>query len=190
MATTHVDSPHKAMWSALFVAFVASVVAIAVLVPLLSHATGPADTTKTNPALPVPTDSDRASPGCAATDLMEPGEYESVPRTGSVHAAWVIIPDSYEQIAPAPLYVLRVADFTGRDGELDLLRSTFEALDGVVVVTGIAGTGDEPTALVEEVKRDFCIDEDRVVTSILPALGTPTRPGPEPEVPGREAAAV
>jgi hypothetical protein len=189
--TTQLDQPHKALWSSVVGAFLATVATIVVLAPLLSNPPSTANPGELGPPVAVsvasdPATRDQGPEGCTVAQMVEPGEYESLERTASVRATWVIIPDTYEQIVPAPLYVLSVADFTGGTSELDMLRPIFEALDGVVVVTGVAGTGDEFTTLVDEVKQDFCIDAERVVTSMVPSPESPTSPGPKPATPREE----
>ena len=120
--------------------------------------------------------------GCGSGQVVEPGEYESIQRTGSGSATWVIVAESNDRIAPAPLYILSVEGFTGTTNELDLLRPVFERLDGVVVLTTLRPGGDEMASLLDEVTRDFCVDGQRVVTSSVPSLGLPTSPGPAPAV--------
>ena len=124
--------------------------------------------------------------GCTAAQMVAPGEYVSVERSRTTRATWVIVPEGYEQIAPASLYVLSIAGFDGSSGELDLVRPTFAALDGVVIVTAL-DTGDRHfTALLEQVTEDFCVDAERIVTSSVwvpeapmrlePALTPPIEP--------------
>ena len=127
-------------------------------------------------------DIDVAPSDCTGAHRAVPGEYENVSRSGTASATWVIVPDSSERSGPAPLYVLSVVGFTGTTEDLDLVRPLFDTLDGVVVVTAVAGAGHELTTLVDEVARDFCIDRQRIVTSMLPDLSGSS---PEPEPPPR-----
>ena len=109
------SSLHKALLPALLGAFLAGAAIGSVAVPLLSTSpaassprveNGPPVTAPapTEPMLETPTDED-----CSSGRVVEPGEYESIERSRGASATWVIIPESYEEIAPAPLYVLSVA---------------------------------------------------------------------------------
>lgn len=188
MNTKRWDHLYKALLPALVGAFLGGGAIAAVSVLLLSASPSTATPDEAGPpvsvsvpAEPVPGTSDEE--GCTGAQMVEPGEYESVERTGSVSASWVIIPDSYDQIAPAPLYVLSVAGFTGASDDLDLVRPAFEALDGVVLVTAVEAADNELEALIAEVTTDFCVDAQRVITSMVPLLGSPMSPKPEPAMP-------
>ncbi len=188
MTTTQGTSGHRALMSPLVAAFLGAASAVAVVGLSLSIFSHGATPDLGGPPVPVATrteatTSSPAPEGCTTAQMIDPGQYESVERTGSTSATWVIIPDSYEQIAPAPLYVLSVAEFTGETSELDLLSPTFEALDGIVVVTAVAGADVEFAVLMDEITNDFCIDPQRIITSIVPALGTSPEREPNPPRP-------
>ncbi len=178
MNTTLRDRAPRALVSPLIAAVIAGAATIAVVGLVLGHAPGTATRDAAEPPVQarVAQDPSTTTPepeACNTEQLVEPGEYESVDRAGSALATWVIVPDSYEHHAPAPLYVLSVAGFSGATNELDLLRPVFEALDGVVIITAIASADGAFTDLVDEVTEDFCIDARRVVTSSIPSLGAP-----------------
>lgn len=182
------DHLHSRLSPALVGAFLGGGAIAAVSVLLLSGPPSTATPDEAGPPVSVlvqaePVLGTSAGEGCIGAQMVEPGEYESVQRTGSVWASWVIIPDSYEQIAPAPLYVLSVAGFTGLSDDLDLLRPAFEALDGVVLLTAAEAAENELEALIAEVTTDFCVDAQRVITSMVPLLGSPLTPEPEPAMP-------
>ena len=131
-----------------------------------------------------PASDDSASAGCAAAETVDPGQYENRLRSGTPDATWVIVPDSYEAMIPAPLYVLSAFGFTGSTDDLDRLSPVFEALDGVVLVTAMGVNDAEFETLTDEVLYDFCIDPNQIVTSMVPLPGSqvprePDQPGPE-----------
>ena len=76
-----------------------------------------------------------------------------------------------------------MAGFAGTTSEVDLLRPVFKELDGIVVLTALRSSDDEMASLISEVRSDFCVGADRVVTSSVPALDAPRLPEPERTVP-------
>lgn len=178
----------RALVSPLVAAFFAGAATIAAVGLVLGLAPGTATRNAAEPPAQAsvaqdPTATVPEPEACNAEQLVEPGEYESVERAGSALATWVIVPDSLEHSAPARLYVLTVAGFSGATNELDLLRPMFEALDGVVVVTAVKGADDGYATLIGEIEHDFCIDAERVVTSMVPLPTPPVSPKPGPQLP-------
>lgn len=132
------------------------------------------------PEDPAPGLGELAPAGCTVAQMVEPGEYESVGRAGTSTPVWVIVPDSYRQIAPAPLYLLGVTGAAPTGLHLDMLRPTFEALEGVIVVTAVDADDDSFSRVIAEVAAGFCVDPDRIITSMVPQFGQPTSPAPDP----------
>ena len=103
--------------------------------------------------------------------LTEPGEYEGSLEGIPNQLYWVIVPDSYKDTAPVPLYLHLAAGSGDHDSFLAGWRPYLDDLAGVMVMVNTAdparGKPEALTALIDELTSEFCIDPKRIH-----ALGT------------------
>ncbi len=113
------------------------------------------------------------SAGCDQP-LAEPGEYEGVNVVGEVEQPyWVVVPESYDRVVPAPLYLHLATGNGDHHGMLDGFRPYLDDLDGLMVMVNTEGAArkeaDVVASLVEQLGREYCVDPQRVH-----AMGTGT----------------
>lgn len=99
--------------------------------------------------------------------LIAPGEYEGLNVIGDVEQPyWVVVPETYADVTPAPLYL----HLASGDGDHDLFlegwRPYLDDLDGLMVMvnTGSAGRQSPETAvaLIDQISGAYCVDATRV----------------------------
>lgn len=110
-------------------------------------------------------DGTTAGTGCEV--LHEPGEYEGVGYYGEVEQPyWMVVPATYAEIMPAPLYVHLAPAGVDHHGFLDGFRPYADDLDGLMIIvntqTHARGQGDALASLVDQVSNEYCVDPRRV----------------------------
>lgn len=108
--------------------------------------------------------------GSAGCDLPRsiPGEYEGLNVVGDVEQKyWVVVPESYEEAAPSPLYLVLAIGGGNPDAHLSLWRPYVdEETPGLHVIASTEqdGEADPQTlrTLVAAVNNAYCVDVDRV----------------------------
>ena len=103
--------------------------------------------------------------GCEV--LHEPGEYEGVGHYGDTEQPyWMVVPATYAEMAPAPLYVDLAADVGDHNGQLEGWRPYLENLDGLMMLVNTAisarGQADALASLVDQIMSEYCVDSRRV----------------------------
>jgi poly(3-hydroxybutyrate) depolymerase len=106
-----------------------------------------------------------ASSGCEV--LHEPGEYEGVGHYGDVEQPyWMLVPATYVEIAPAPLYVHLAAAPGDHDSFAEGFRPYLSDLEGLMLIvnteTAPRGQADALASLVDQVSNEYCVDSRRV----------------------------
>ncbi len=108
----------------------------------------------------------RPSSGCEAP-LAAPGDYEAVNDfDGADQKHFVIVPEHYAEISPAPLYLFLGSG--GGDAHLNYAgwRDAFDDEPMVIAIVGTETTTQQAPAtllaLVDELAADYCIDLRRV----------------------------
>ncbi|MEA3510824.1 MAG: hypothetical protein U9R51_05255, partial [Actinomycetota bacterium] len=94
-----------------------------------------------------------------------PGEYEGLSVVGDVERPyWVVVPETYADAAPAPLYLHLASGNGDHDGFLAGWRPYLDDLDGVMAIvnTQQRATTVELVALIDELSSNYCIDPHRV----------------------------
>lgn len=120
----------------------------------------------------LPTTTVAVPAGCDAP-LAEPGEYEGLNPVGDVEQAywqayWVVVPETYVDVAPAPLYLHLASGDGGHNSFLAGWRPQLDDLDGLMVMVntapGVAGKRDPETmvALIDQISAEYCVDSSRV----------------------------
>jgi hypothetical protein len=103
--------------------------------------------------------------------LAEPGEYEGLRVLGEVEQPyWMVVPEVYAEIAPAPLYLHLASGGGDHDGFLEAWRPYLHDVDGLMAIvntsTGAAQPGrSSPVTLVgpiEHISDEYCLDPARV----------------------------
>lgn len=109
------------------------------------------------------------SPGCEEV-LAAPGEYEGVLRVDDVEVEyWMVVPEGYADLAPAPLY-LHLASGSGDDDVfLEGWRPYLDDLDGLMAIVNTAAgrSTDTMVALIDQIIGDYCVDP-----TFVHAMGT------------------
>lgn len=106
-----------------------------------------------------------AGRGCEV--LHEPGEYEGLGDfEGHEQRYWMVVPETYADIAPAPLYFHLASASGDHDWFLDLWRPYLSDMRGLMVIVNTTGYGgrhpDALAHLMSELADDYCIDRERV----------------------------
>lgn len=104
-------------------------------------------------------------PGCQV--LHEPGESEGVGHYGDIAQPYrMVVPATYAQIAPAPLYVLLTPDDGDHDAFMEGWRPYLDNLDGLMIVvnteTSARSQADALASLVDRISSEYCVDSRRV----------------------------
>ena len=161
-------------WLLAVLAFVVTSLAFMMLPALTSG--DEAEVAPVSAADPAPSETSTtvAPPGCRAAQMVRPGEYEGLSEAGGISYV-VLVPDSYRDIAPAPLFVLMATEPIAPEMDLEPLAAALGAQDGLIALGQTDGSPDELSTFVKEVSHAFCVDPDRVVTSLLPPLGGPSQ---------------
>jgi hypothetical protein len=112
--------------------------------------------------------------------MVAPGDYEGVKNLDDTIPRYVVfVPDSYHDIAPAPLFVFLTTVPLQSIDDTDAVRPSLGGLDGIIAVGSADASGD----IIEEVSHAFCIDPDRILTTLLPPTTAPSRAiEPDPSV--------
>ena len=106
-----------------------------------------------------------AAEGCEV--LHESGEYEGLNVVGELEQPyWVIVPEAYSAVVPAPVYLHLASGSGDHDSFLAGWRPYLDDLDGLMVMANTAAARlGEPgglAALLGEVSGDYCVDSQRV----------------------------
>lgn len=125
----------------------------------------PAEAVETTAADQTTSAASAAGRGCEV--LHEPGEYEGVGHYGDTEQPyWMVVPATYAEMAPAPLYVDLAADVGDHNGQLEGWRPYLDDLDGLMIVvnteTSTRGQADALASLVDQIMSDYCVDSRRV----------------------------
>jgi len=110
---------------------------------------------------------------CSQTDaddecsqpLAVPGDYEEASLAGEVERPyWLVVPASYPDVAPAPLYLHLAAGDGDHDAMMAGWRPYLDDIDGVMAIvnTQLRATTADLIAIIDEVSADYCIDPRRV----------------------------
>jgi len=97
--------------------------------------------------------------------LASPGDYEKTNVTGETERSyWVVVPESYADAAPAPLYLHLASGGGDHDPMMAGWRPYLDDIDGVMAIvnTEQRATTADLVAIVDEVSADYCIDSRRV----------------------------
>ena len=128
-------------------------------------AADPTTTTVVEPATAAP-----LPVGCAEP-LAEPGEYEELNVYGDVEQAyWMVVPETYADVAPAPLYLHLASGGGDHNGFLEGWRPYLDDLDGLMAMVNTTVGGPPPgrsspdvlVALIDQVTGEYCVDPSRV----------------------------
>lgn len=104
------------------------------------------------------------SAGCGSA-LAAPGEYQGLNVVGEAEQPyWVVVPESYTEGAPAPLYLHLASGSGDHDFFLEGWRPHLDDLDGLMAMVNTAGgwQNDVYEALIDQIGNDYCIDPLRV----------------------------
>lgn len=107
------------------------------------------------------------SAGCAEP-LAEPGEYEGLNVVGDVEQPyWMVVPETYADVAPAPLYLHLASGSGDHNVFLEGWRPSLDDLDGLMAIVNTAShtvrqSPETAAALIEAISSDYCIDPTRV----------------------------
>lgn len=107
------------------------------------------------------------SAGCAEP-LVEPGEYEGLNVVGDVEQPyWMVVPETYADVAPAPLYYLHLASGGGDHNTfLEGWRPHLDDLDGLMAIVNTANVArrspETALALIDQISGDYCVDPTRI----------------------------
>lgn len=121
---------------------------------------------RTSTSVPAPTTlAPDAGPGCEV--LHGPGEYEGVGRFGEVEQPyWMVVPDSYSDVAPAPLYVMFPSGSGSRDQALEGMRPYVDGLNGLMLIVQTsdrqAVTPEALVSLIDGIGSAFCVDPEQI----------------------------
>lgn len=145
-----------------------SIVVAAALVMAACGGGEAADTTQeavTTMAPPTTTSAPVAGDGCDMP-LAESGEYEGF-QIGTVDQPyWVVVPASYDEVVPAPLYLHLASGSGDHDGSLAGWLPYLDDLNGVMVMVNtqgaIRGEPDVMLTLIDQMSSEFCIDQSRI----------------------------
>lgn len=110
---------------------------------------------------------------CSQTDaddecgqsLAAPGDYEEISLAGEVERPyWLVVPESYPDVAPAPLYLHLASGDGDHDPMMAGWRPYLDDIDGVMAIvnTQRRATAADLIAIVDEVSAEYCIDPHRV----------------------------
>jgi poly(3-hydroxybutyrate) depolymerase len=124
-------------------------------------ATANPSTVVTTVAATTQTDAD----GGCGQPLAAPGDYEEVSLAGEVERSyWVVVPESYPDVAPVPLYLHLASGRGDHDAMMAGWRPYLGDIDGVMAIvnTQRRATTADLVAIVDEVSADYCIDPQRV----------------------------
>ena len=97
--------------------------------------------------------------------LAAPGDYEKLNVVGEVgRPYWVVVPESYADVVPAPLYLHLASGGGGHDPMMAGWRPYLGEIDGVMAIVNTErnATTADLVAIVDEVSADYCIDSHRV----------------------------
>lgn len=106
------------------------------------------------------------SAGCAEP-FAEPGEYEGLNVVGDVEQPyWMVVPEVYANVAPAPLYLHLASGGGDHDVFLEGWRPSLGDLDGLMVMVNTATWGrkapETAVALIDQVSSEYCVDPMRI----------------------------
>ena len=107
------------------------------------------------------------SPGCGEP-LVEPGEYEGRNVVGDVEQPyWMVVPETYADGAPAPLYLHLAAAPGDHDVYMSAWRPYLDDLDGLMAIVNTASStvrrsSEMAAALIDQISGDYCVDPRRV----------------------------
>lgn len=106
--------------------------------------------------------------------LAEPGEYEGLNVVGDVEQPyWIVVPNSYHDVAPAPLYLHLAPGGGDHHGMMEGWRPYLDDLDGLMAMVNTEGAArkevDVVASLVDQISAEYCVDPHRVH-----AMGTGT----------------
>lgn len=106
------------------------------------------------------------SVGCGEP-LVEPGEYEGLNVVGDVEQPyWMVVPEKYAEVAPAPLYLHLAAGNGDHNGNLEGWRPYLDDLDGLMAIVNTESAGrqspETAVALIDQISGDYCVDPTRV----------------------------
>lgn len=111
--------------------------------------------------------------GTAGCDgpLAEPGEYEGLSVFGEVEQAyWLVVPESYAESAPAPLYLHLASGGGDHDGFLAGWRPYLDDLNGLMAMVNTTAGAPSPgrgapetlLALIDQISADYCVDPNHI----------------------------
>jgi polyhydroxybutyrate depolymerase len=106
-----------------------------------------------------------AGQGCEV--LHQPGEYKGLGQFGDLDQPyWMVVPASYAEIAPAPLYLHLASGGGDHNPWMDGWRPYLDDLDGVMAmvntVTAARGKPDALASLIDHIGAEYCVDPQRV----------------------------
>lgn len=94
--------------------------------------------------------------------LHEPGEYAGLNVFDDVEQPyWVVVPETYQDVAPAPLYLWLAPEIADPDSMLEGWRSYLDDLDGLMVMVN-GSQHDVLLSLVDQMTRDYCVEPTRI----------------------------
>ena len=119
----------------------------------------------TTTASPTTTRTAPAGSGCAV--LHGPGEYEGAGMFGDLKLPyWMVVPDAYSDIAPAPLSLHLASGDGGHHSFMDGWRPLLDGLNGLMaMVNTVDAARGEPEALlalVDHLSAEYCVDPQHV----------------------------
>ena len=106
------------------------------------------------------------SAGCAEP-LVEPGEYEGLNVVGDVEQPyWMVVPETYADVAPAPLYLHFASGGGDHNTFLEGWRPHLDDLDGLMAIVNTANLArrspETALALIDQISGDYCVDPTRI----------------------------
>ena len=117
-----------------------------------------------------------AGAGCAQNDtadvercgeLHQPGTYEGLGASGDLEQPyWIVVPETYADLAPAPLFVNLSTGSGSHDENMDGWGPYLEDVPGLMAIVNTQGRArTEPTALLallDHIEEEYCVDPQRI----------------------------
>jgi polyhydroxybutyrate depolymerase len=98
--------------------------------------------------------------------LHEPGEYEGLNVFDEVEQPyWVVVPETYQDVGPAPVYLWLAPGGGDHDAMLEGWRPYLDDLDGLMVMVNMVGGGsrqDVLLSLIDQMSDDYCVEASRI----------------------------
>jgi poly(3-hydroxybutyrate) depolymerase len=132
-----------------------------------SSTTSPPATSTLAPTEAETDETQEGLPESCSEPLAAAGEYEGLNTVGAVEQSyWIVVPDSYADGAPAPLFLQLASGDGSHDTFLAGWRPYLDDLPGLMVMVNTSDPASTTTevllALVDQVSGDYCVDPTRI----------------------------